>query len=101
MAVRFLPRRHRIGQVTDYGAGCKGGTPFDRLRLWPPRPRRELFLDHGCVFVEVPRLMTDDELAAVFERFVQEVPCRSPKAATPTPESPPSTLPAFRKRKTR
>jgi hypothetical protein len=30
-------------------------------------------LDHGRVFVEVPRLMTDDELAAVFEAFVKDV----------------------------
>jgi hypothetical protein len=29
-----------------------------------------LFLDHGRVFVEVPGLMTDEELAAVFETFV-------------------------------
>jgi hypothetical protein len=30
-------------------------------------------LDHGRVFVEVPRLMTDDELVAVFEDFIAEV----------------------------
>jgi hypothetical protein len=33
----------------------------------PPPNRRELVLDQGRVFVEVPRLMTDDELADVFE----------------------------------
>jgi hypothetical protein len=27
--------------------------------------RREVFLDHGRVFIETPRLMTDDELADV------------------------------------
>jgi hypothetical protein len=38
-----------------------------------PVARRELVLDHGRVFVEVPLLMTDDELADVFEAFVKEV----------------------------
>jgi hypothetical protein len=28
----------------------------------PSPNRRELVLDHGRVFIEVPRLMTDDEL---------------------------------------
>jgi hypothetical protein len=28
-------------------------------------------LDHGRVYVEVPRLMTDDEFADVFEAFVK------------------------------
>jgi hypothetical protein len=32
----------------------------------PPPNRRELVLDNGRVFIEAPRLMTDDELAAVF-----------------------------------
>jgi hypothetical protein len=35
-----------------------------------PVARRELVLDHGRVFIEVPRLMTDDELAVIFEAFV-------------------------------
>jgi hypothetical protein len=41
-----------------------------------------LFLDNGRVFVETPRLMTDDELARVFEAFIYrgaqqdaETPC--------------------------
>jgi hypothetical protein len=36
-----------------------------------PVARREFYLDHDRVYVEVPRLMTDDELAAVFEAFVK------------------------------
>jgi hypothetical protein len=61
-----------------------------------PRPRRELFLNHGRVFVEVPRLITDDEPANVLERFVQEVRGRSPKPpASPPPEPRHSPLPAF------
>jgi hypothetical protein len=44
------------------------------------RNRRELVLDHGRVFIEVPQLMTDDELVAVFEAFVKEVRGRAPKA---------------------
>ena len=39
----------------------------------PSPNRRELVLDNGRVFVEVPRLMTDDELVAVFEDFIAEV----------------------------
>jgi hypothetical protein len=67
-----------------------------------PRNRRELFLDDGRVFVEVPRLMTDEELATVFEAFVAEVRGRSPKPPTePAPRPPASSLPAFRKRKPR
>jgi hypothetical protein len=51
-----------------------------------PQNRRELFLDHGRVFVETPRLMTDEELAVVFEAFVNQV--RSPDAETPCPAAP-------------
>jgi hypothetical protein len=64
-----------------------------------PISRRELYLDHGRVFIEVPRLMTDRELADVLEAFVKVVRGRAPKA--PAPEPQPSTLPAFRKRKPR
>jgi hypothetical protein len=35
--------------------------------------RRERFLDHGRVFVETPRLMTDSELAEVLAAFVAEI----------------------------
>jgi hypothetical protein len=43
----------------------------------PSPNRRELVLDHGRVFVEVPRLITDDELASIFEAFVETVRERS------------------------
>jgi hypothetical protein len=43
--------------------------------------RRELLLDHGRVFVEVPQLTTDEELAAVFEAFVKEVRGQAPASA--------------------
>jgi hypothetical protein len=59
--------------------------------------RRELVLDHGRVFVEVPLLMTDDELVAVFEDFIAEVHGRLPKAPAPPPEPPKgSPLPPHR-----
>jgi hypothetical protein len=41
-------------------------------------------LDHGRVFIETSMLMTDDELADVFEAFVKEVRSRQP----PHPEPP-------------
>jgi hypothetical protein len=58
-----------------------------------------LFLDHGRVFIEVPRLMTDDKLAGVLAAFVEMVRARPPKPSIKLEERPPSTLPAFRKRK--
>jgi hypothetical protein len=61
----------------------------------PPPNRRELVLDQGRVLVEVPRLMTDDELAGVFESFVKEVRGRLPKAPAEPPE-PKSPLPPHR-----
>jgi hypothetical protein len=64
-----------------------------------PISRRELFLDHGRVSIECPRLMSDEELAEVLADFVVQVKSRAPKA--PAPEPQPSTLPAFRKRKPR
>jgi hypothetical protein len=54
----------------------------------PPPNRRELVLDNGKVFVEVPQLMTDDELVAVFEDFIAEVHGRLPKAAAEPPKPP-------------
>jgi hypothetical protein len=39
----------------------------------PSPNRRELVLDNGKVFVDVPTLMTDDELVAVFEDFIADV----------------------------
>jgi hypothetical protein len=45
----------------------------------------------------VPRLMTDEELAAVFEAFVKEVRGRPPKAPAEPPEPPKgSPLPPHR-----
>jgi hypothetical protein len=45
------------------------------------RNRRELVLDRGRVFVEVPQLMSDDELTVVFEAFVREVRGRPGKSS--------------------
>jgi hypothetical protein len=56
--------------------------------------RRDLVLDHGRVFVEVPRLMTDEELAVIFEAFVKEVRGQAPKAPPEPPEG--SPLPPHR-----
>jgi hypothetical protein len=50
-----------------------------------PVARRELYLGHGRVFVETPLLMTDDELASVFEAFVKEVRGRAPKGPAEAP----------------
>src|SRR5450631_2044544 len=36
-----------------------------------PISRRELFLDHGRVTIECPRLMSDEELAEVLAAFVE------------------------------
>jgi hypothetical protein len=59
--------------------------------------RRELVLDDSRVFVEVPGLMTDEELAVVFEAFVMEVRARPPKAPAEPPEPPKgSPLPPHR-----
>jgi hypothetical protein len=56
-----------------------------------------LVLDHGRVFIDTPRLMTDDELADVFEEFVKEVRARPPKAPAEPPEPPKgSPLPPHR-----
>ena len=65
------------------------------------RNRRALFLGHGRVFIEVPRLMTDGELAEIFETFAKEVRARPPKPTLPVTQVRPSPLPAFRKRKPR
>jgi hypothetical protein len=49
----------------------------------PSPNRRELVLDNGKVVVDVPRLMTNDELVAVFEDFIAEVHGRPPKPPEP------------------
>jgi hypothetical protein len=65
-----------------------------------PRNRRELYLDHGRIFIEVPRLVTDEELADVLAAFVETVRARPAKPSIKLEERPPSSpLPAFRKRK--
>jgi hypothetical protein len=63
-----------------------------------PKPQpRQVFLDHGRVFVEVPLLMTNNELVAVFEDFIAEVHGRLRKAPAQPPEPPKgSPLPPHR-----
>jgi hypothetical protein len=39
----------------------------------PPTIRRQIFLDHGRVQIDLPRLMTDDQLAEVLDTFVKDV----------------------------
>jgi hypothetical protein len=51
-----------------------------------PPIKGELFLDHGRVFVETPRLMTDSELADVLAAFVAEIKARPPKPNQPPEE---------------
>jgi hypothetical protein len=63
-----------------------------------PISRRELFLDHGRVTIEWPRLMSDEELAEMLAAFVETIRARPPKPSLPV-SPPPGTLPAFRKRK--
>jgi hypothetical protein len=60
----------------------------------PPPNRRELLLDHGRVFVEVLRLMRDEELAVVLAAFVETVRARPPKPSITIEKRPPSPLPA-------
>jgi hypothetical protein len=59
-------------------------------------------LDHGRVFIEIPRLMSDEELAdALSSAFAETVWARPAKPSVPTEERPSSKRPAFRKRKPR
>jgi hypothetical protein len=55
---------------------------------------------NGRIWIECPRLMTDLELADVLADFVDQVRARPPKPSQSIPPQP-STLPAFRKRKSR
>jgi hypothetical protein len=57
--------------------------------------RREVFLDHGRVFIETPRLMTDSELADVLAAFVAEIRARSPKAPAQHLEELSQPVPSF------
>jgi hypothetical protein len=68
------PKPGPTGQIT--GSGADLDAPI----------RRELFLDHGRVFIKTPRLMTDDELADVLAAFVAEVRGRAPIAPTQAPK---------------
>jgi hypothetical protein len=61
-----------------------------------PPTRREIFLDHGRVQIECPRLMSDAELAEVLKAFIAEIEARPPKPSRHVER--PSNLPAFRSR---
>jgi hypothetical protein len=56
--------------------------------------RREIYLDHGRIQIECPRLMSDAELAEVLKAFVTEIEVRPPKPSHPVER--PLNLPAFR-----
>jgi hypothetical protein len=58
-------------------------------------------LDHGRVFIEIPRLMSDEELPDVLSAFAETVRARPAKPRVPIKERPASKRPAFRKRKPR
>jgi hypothetical protein len=63
--------------------------------------RRQLFFDHGRIFVECPRLMSDTELAEVLGVFVDHVRARPSKPSLPVTQERVSPRPALRKRKPR
>jgi hypothetical protein len=58
----------------------------------PPTIRRQVYLDHGRVQIDLPRLMRDEQLADVLEEFVKEVRTRKELPTASQPE--PSRLPA-------
>jgi hypothetical protein len=60
----------------------------------PPTIRRQIFLDHGRVTIDLPRIMTDDQFADILEGFVAKVRGRPPPSAPPEP--PPGNLPKVR-----
>jgi hypothetical protein len=60
----------------------------------PSTIRRQIFLDHGRVQIDLPRLMTDEQLATVLEEFVKEVRARPRKESPPVSQTEPSRLPA-------
>jgi hypothetical protein len=70
--------RQRFRQVTH--------DPTQAVDMATAPNRREVFLDHGRVFIEIPRLMTDDELADVLAAFVAEIKARPPKPSQPPEE---------------
>jgi hypothetical protein len=64
-----------------------------------PKPQ-ETYLANGRVMVEYPRLMRDEELAAILEEFVQSLKARLRKESvhvTQPEPPPPSNLPFKRK----
>jgi hypothetical protein len=63
----------------------------------PPTIRRQIFLDHGRVQIDLPRLMTDDQLAEVLEVFIRDVKGHGTKEPEGKPPEPPSTLPPNRR----
>ena len=63
----------------------------------PPTIRRQIFLDHGRVQIDLPRLMTDDQLAEVLEAFVKDAKGRGTKEPADKPPEPPGNLPPIRK----
>ena len=62
--------------------------------MMPPTIRRQIFLDHGRVQIDLPRLMTDAQLAEVLEEFAKEVRARPRKESPPASQPEPSRLPA-------
>ena len=70
----------------------ENATPVERALLMAIR--RQIFLNHGRVLIECPRLMTDAELAKVLAAFAEEVTGR-PEPPPPPPASrpEPSRLP--------
>jgi hypothetical protein len=65
--------------------------------MMPPTIRRQIFLDHGRVQIDLPRLMTDDQLADVLEAFVTDVKGRGTKEPADKPSEPPGNLAPVRK----
>jgi hypothetical protein len=49
-------------------------------------------LDDGRVFIEVPPLMTDEELAVIFERLIADARGRAPKAPADPPKEQPKSI---------
>ena len=56
--------------------------------------RRQIFLDHGRVQIDLARLMSNERLADVLEEFVKEVRARPRKESPPDNQPEPSRLPA-------
>ena len=60
--------------------------------------RRQIYLDHRCGQIDVPKIMTDDQLAEVLEGFVAKVRKGEAEAPPTQPPVPPSgNLPKVKK----